>query len=477
MFKKTSSLVPWGFLVIDNKKIVIIGCSAGGGTAAQFARKTDRKATITIFEKGKYPQYSKCGLPYAISGEIPEFNHLIEFTKEWFEKEKINLFLDTTVEHIDNQNKCVIIKKDNKEIKYEYDKLIIATGAKPLIPPIQNILKKGELLEGVYTLRTLDDGKQISSQIKKNGKAIVVGAGLIGLEMASCLYNKGMEVSVIEALPTILSGTIDEDMSKPIQKQINEKITIYTNHLAMKAEERQGKIKSLVINNTETNEEKQVHADMVVLAVGTKPEVSLAENIGCTIGKTGGIVVNQQSETSVQNVYAVGDCTEYTNFVTKDQVLVGLGSIVVRQGIAAGINAAGGQYTLPEGFLLTCTSEFFDIEIAAVGPVKNNCLTIPIVYGKMKGLSIPEYFPGGKEIAMKVGIHEETGKILSAQAVGNNAAQRINTMACAILNKVHVEDFKKLETAYAPPIAPTLDVVTLVCDVASLKWKKMRKRL
>ena len=170
-----------GFSVTDEKKIIIIGCGAGGGTAAQFARKTDRKATITIFEQGKYPQYSKCGLPYAISGEIPEFDDLIEFSEDWFKKERIDLFLETTVEEIDGKKQIVIAKKGNKQIRQEYDNLIIATGAKPSIPPIQNIQKNGRLLDGTYVLRTIDDGKQISSCIKKDEKATIVGAGLIGL--------------------------------------------------------------------------------------------------------------------------------------------------------------------------------------------------------------------------------------------------------------------------------------------------------
>ncbi len=463
-----------GFSVTNEKKIVIIGCGAGGGTAAQFARKTDRKATITIFEQGKYPQYSKCGLPYAISGEIPEFDDLIEFPEDWFKKERIDLFLETTVEEIDSKKQIVIAKKGNEQIRQEYDNLIIATGAKPSIPPIQNIQKNGRLLDGIYVLRTIDDGKQISSCIKKDEKATIVGAGLIGLEMADSFYKKGMNVSVVEALPKILARTLDSDMCEPIFKKMNEKINIFTNHLAIKIEEKERKIKKIVIKDRETNKEKQLKADILVIAAGTKTETSLAEGLGCKIGKTGGIVVNERSETSVKNVYAIGDCTQYWDFVTKEPLLVGLGSIVVRQGIAAGINIAGGSYKLPEGFLSTRTSEFFGMEIAAVGPVKDAGQNIPIVYGKFIGSSLPEYFPGGKAIAMKVGIHEETGVILSAQAVGYNASQRINTMACAILGGMNVEDFKKLETAYAPPLAPTLDVLTLVCDVASLK--RMRKK-
>jgi len=463
-----------GFSMTDEKKIVIIGCGAGGGTAAQFTRKTDRKATITIFEQRKYPQYSKCGLPYAISGEIPKFDDLIEFTEDWFKKERIDLFLETTVEEIDSKKQIIIAKKGNEQIRQEYDNLIIATGAKPSIPPIQNIQKNGRLLDGIYVLRTIDDGEQILSYIKKDEKATIVGAGLIGLEMADSLYKKGMDVSVVETLPKVLASTLDSDMCEPIFKKMNEKINIFTNHLAIKIEEKEGKIKKIVIKDRETNKEKQLKTDILVIAAGTKPETSLAESLGCKIGKTGGIVVNEKSETSVKNVYAIGDCTQYRDFVTKEPFLVGLGSIAVRQGIAAGINIAGGSYNLPKGFLLTRTSKFFGVEIAAVGPVKDACQNIPVVYGKFKGFSLPEYFPGGKAIAMKVGIHEETGVILSAQAVGQNAAQRINTMACAILGGMNVEDFKKLETAYAPPLAPTLDVLTLVCDVASLK--RMRKK-
>lgn len=458
-----------------DRKIIIIGCGAGGGTAAQFARKTDRKAAITIFEQGKYPQYSKCGLPYAISGEIPEFNDLIEFSEDWFKKERIDLFLETTVDEIDINNQIVFAKKGNEQIKKEFDRLILATGAKPFIPPIQNIQKNGALLNGVYVLRTIDDGKQISSVIKKGKKATIVGAGLIGLEVADSLYKKGMGVTIVEALPNILENTLDNDMCDPILKKLHGKIELYTNHIATKVEEKDRKINQVFIEDNKTNKEKKVETDVLVIATGTKPDVPLAKSIGCKIGKTGGIIVDEKAETSVKNVYAVGDCTEYKDFVTKESVCIGLGSIVVRQAIAAGINAADGKYNLLKGVLLTRTSEFFGIEIAAVGPVKNACQNIPVLYGKFKGSSLPDYFPGGKPILMKVGVHEETGKIVSAQAVGSNAAQRINTFACAILNGTNVEDFKKMETAYAPPIAPTLDVLTLVCDVASLKLARKRR--
>lgn len=474
-FKKTFELVTWGFLVTNLRKIVIIGCGASGGTTAQFARKTDRMATITIFESGKYTQYSKCGLPYAILGIIPQFQNLIEFSEDWFTKEHIDIHLETIVEKIDIQQKRVYAKKGVDQIEAEFNALIFATGAKPWIPPIQNIKHNESLLQGVHVLRTIDDAKQILAQIKKGRKATIIGAGLIGLEMADALYNKGMNVTIIEALPTILANTLDTDMSESIAKALQEKITVHTNYLAISADEQHGRITSLVIKEKTTGEEKKIETDLLIIAAGTKPETTLAKIIGCSIGTNGGIQVNEKSETSVKNVYAVGDCTEYVDFITNQPVTIGLGSIGVRQGVAAGINAAGGSYALPRGVLMTRTSEFFGMEIAAVGPVSQNLQQIPIVSGKYKGSSKPDYFPGGEPITIKVNIHEETGYILSAQAVGNNAAQRINTLACAMLGKLSVDQFRKLETAYAPPIAPTLDTVTLACDVAAMKLTRKRR--
>jgi len=467
--------VRWGFLVTKARQIIIIGCGASGGTTAQFARKTDRTASITVFESGKYTQYSKCGLPYAIAGTISEFQNLIEFSEDWFKKEHIDVHLETSVEEINFEQRRVIAKKGAERIEKEFDALILATGAKPLVPPIQNIKNNGQLLQGVYVLRTIDDGKQILAQIKKGKKATIIGAGLIGLEMADTLYKKGMNVTVIETLPTILANTLDEDMSEPVLLALQEKISVYTNHLAICTEEQHGIITSLIIKEKTTGEEKKIQTDLLIIAAGTKPETTLAKTIGCIIGKTGGIQVNETSETSVKNVYAVGDCTEYRDYVTNEPLGIGLGSIGVRQGIAAGVNAAGGTYVLPPGVLLTRTSEFFGMEIAAVGPVKQNFLQLPVVSGKYKGSSRPDYFPGGEPIVIKVSVHEETGCILSAQAVGSNAAQRINTLACAILGRISVEEFRKLETAYAPPIAPTLDTVTLACDVVSLKLARKRR--
>lgn len=459
----------------ENKRVVIIGCGAAGGTAAQFARKTDRKAEIIIFEKGSYPQYSKCGLPYTISEEIPKLENLIEFSEEWFEKSKIKLFLNTTVKKIDTKNKEIIAENKEGKIEQNYDSLIIATGAKPFLPPIKNINENNKQTGGVFTVRTIDDAKKIKSYTEEGNKATIVGAGLIGLEMADCLYKKNMDVTIVEALPEILMNTLDSDMSKIVLDNISDDVKIFTNHLASEIKTKNGDIDSVIIKNRD-DDIKTVDTDILIIAAGNKPETTIAEQIGCKIGETGGIKVNNKSQTNIENIYAVGDCTEYKDFITKKPTLVGLGSIAVRQGIAAGTNSAGDKYILPDGFINTCTSEFFNIEIAAVGPNKKCLSEIPTVQGKFKGSSLPEYFPGGKPITMKIytDINKET--IIAGQAAGDKAAQRINTVACAVLNKTKLDFFRKLETAYAPPIAPTLDTVTLTADVTAMKLKRKKRK-
>jgi NADH oxidase (H2O2-forming) len=463
---------------INENDIVVIGCGAGGATAAQFAKKTNRKAQVSIFESSSFPQYSKCGIPYAISGEIPKIMDLIEFSEEWFQKARIDLHLNTTVTQIDSSKKIITAKqKDENIIKKQYSSLILATGAKPSIPPIKNIYndETKKLKKNIFTVRTIHDAKAISAAVDSSKKAIVVGAGLIGLEMADTLHKKGLEVTIVEALPAILNNILDEDISKEILKKIEEFITVHLDTYATEIKtDQHDKVSSIIINEKDKDEQKEIATDLLIIAAGIKPETSLAEQAGCKIGSTGAIMVDERSQTSMDHVYAVGDCTEYVEFVTGKPIPIGLGSIAVRQGIAAGTNAAGVNYQLPKGVLQTATSEFFNIEIGSVGPAlcfRNNLETIT---AKHTGLSKPEYFPGGKLITMKIIVDTKNGRILGAQAIGENAAQRVNTYATAILSELSVDVFKKLETAYAPPIAPTLDVVTLVADVASLKWHRKK---
>ncbi|UCB58668.1 MAG: FAD-dependent oxidoreductase [Thermoplasmatales archaeon] len=455
----------------QDRDIVVIGCGAGGGTASQFARKIDRKSTITIFEKNKYPQYSKCGLPFVVSGVISDFKNLIEFNEEWFKKANIDLILEANVNKIDIKKEMIYAKQNDITIEKSFKKLIICTGAKSFIPPIENIN-----IKGVFTVRTIDDTKKILAYSKNLKKATIIGAGLIGLEIADNLRQNGLQVTIVETLQNILANNLDEDMSKIVLEKIPCDISIYTNHTAKKVEQKDGKITKVIIKNKENNEEKYIETDILIIATGTKPDTMLARSIGCKIGITGGILVNEKSETTVKDVYAVGDCTEYIDYVTKKPLLAGLGSVAVRQGIAAGVNSAGGEYNLPMGFLNTNTSKFFNLDIAAVGPISIRIDNeFSVISARYNGSSLPDYYPGGKPISIKVLVDEYTGIIMGAQAVGENAAQRINTIACAILARLDIDTYRKLETAYAPPIAPTLDAETLVCDIAFMKIAQKKR--
>jgi len=461
---------------MDEPHIAIIGCGAGGGTAAQFARKTNRKNQITIFEQSPYAQYSRCGLPYVISGAIPSPSDLLEFTQEWFAKEHITVHLQTTVESIDLQQKKLTVSHKGQHTQHPFDRLILATGSHPLIPPIQGIPKEGPLPPRIFCLRSIDDAVKIQQSMQQAKHACIVGAGFIGLELTEALTEKGLAVTVVEALPNILAASLDSDLSEQVAASFPSSVTILLKHFVTKVTPTPSEITVHTKDRT-SNQESSFNTDFVVLATGTRPEVPLAKALGCALGPTGGIVINARCETSIPGVYAVGDCTEYKDFVTGQPVCIGLGSIAVRQGITAGTNAAGGSYEMPPGVLLSRTSTFFGTQIAAVGPLLTPQYPKPLVHGKINGSSLPTYFPGGKPITVKVSAEEESGRIVAAQAVGSNASQRMNVYACAILQHATVDSFQKLETTYAPPIAPTLDVLTLACDVVQLKrTRKKRER-
>ncbi len=464
------------FVMTDEKKIVIIGCGAGGGTAAQFARKTDRKAKITVIEKGPYTQYSKCGLPYTISGRIPEFLGLIEYTVEWFQKMKVEVCLNTEVSDIDMKGKVVLAKGPEGEIKREFDELIIATGAEPFMPPIKGIKdESGGLVKGCFVVRTIDDAKAISARVSKGGKAVVVGAGLIGLEVGEALVERGMDVTVVEALPQILGGTLDSEMGSLVQSHLEDHgMAVKTDCLVAEAHVDSDGVSGVVVKKAE--ESFELKCSLLIVATGVRQTTGLAQKIGCTIGEKHGIVVDAASRTSVDCVYAVGDCTQYKDFVTGDDIPIGLGSIVVRQAIAAGINAAGGSYEIPSGVLLTRTSEFFGLQIGGVGPCGSRFGDIETVSGKFAGSSLPEYVPGGKSIVVKVEADVLSGDIVGAQTVGSSAAQRANVFAAAILGGLGIEEFRRLETAYAPAVAPTLDALTLATDMVAMKLARKKRK-
>ena len=430
-------------------KVIIIGCGAAGATAAQFARKNDRDAEIKIFEKGVYPEYSKCALPFVVSGELsPE--SIIEFSEDWFRKADIDLHLNTPVSAIDFENK-VIETSDGKE---EYDSLIIATGASPFSP----VKTEGK----TYFLRNMDDAIAIKKEAKNADSAIIIGAGLIGLEAAEALVKRGIDVTVVEFLPEILLTMVDDDVAKIVRGKIEEKVKFLLNNRVTEIRDKGNHME--VTASDEHGKKSILQGDFVIIATGNRSNVQLTKRL---VGEKG-IAVDERCETSIKGVYAAGDCTQYRD-ILGNIIPVGLGSVAVRQGKVAGANAVGGDEKLMP-LVNARTTKIFGIEIAAVGPLKRSISFKPVI-GKFKGKALPEYMGDmGENIFIKV-YADSNGKIIGAQAAGHEAAQRINKFALAIHYGLTLEQFLKAETAYAPAVAPVFDASTIACEIAKRKLK------
>jgi NADH oxidase (H2O2-forming) len=412
-----------------------------------------------------------------ISGVIPSFDDLIEFSRSWFQHFKISLQLETKVYDVDPEAKMVksMSLKDGSRERHQYDVLIIATGASSWFPPIKGaFLDGGRLKEGIFTLRTIDDAKKIQERVEEDKVAMIVGSGLIGMEMAEALSRRGMK-TYVRLRTHVLTGMIDEDMAAIVRRSAEEYSIHFIPRVTVPEIGGKERVEYVVLKNLDTEEESKHLADLVIISAGSKACVEIAEKARCQIGSTGGIVVDEKCRTSVKDIYAVGDCTEYPDFVTGKPSLIGLGSIGVKQGRVAGVNAVGGEGKMPRGILNNRTTELFGLEISAVGPTikKLRKAGIEPIVGKFSGSTLPHYFPGRKAITVKVMANPRDGKIIAAQIVGQEEVhQRINVFATAILEGMTLEDFMQLETCYAPPAAPTLDCMTLAADTALMRWRR-----
>jgi len=466
------------------RKIIIVGGGCGGGTAAQFARKTDRNAEVTIVEREPYPQYSRCGLPYGISGVIPELTNLIEAPEERLKKSRIAVHLGSSVSRVDAAEKVAHVDRfDGEKLELPYDSMVLATGASASVPPIKGAFaggtSSGPLKTGVYVLRTIEDARGIQALASKGKRAVVIGAGLVGLEAAEALMIRGCKVTIIEYLPSCILAMVDADMAQMMASAIERNgVKMFTEYevIEILGEE---KANCAVAVDRKTGEERTFYADVIVFATGQRGETALAKQIGCDTGETNQVIVDDRCETCVKGVYSVGDCTEYPEFVTGKPAVSGLGTIAVKMAMVAGVNAAGGDERLLKGFLQTRATEPFGCQVAAVGPTfaQLEMAGIRPVIGKVRGFTLPDYFPGRKEIYVKVLAHPADGRILAAQIVGESRVHmRINAFVAAIQAGMTVHDFAKLETAYCPPAAPTIDVITIACEAVRLKMNRMKPK-
>ena len=446
------------------KRIVIIGAHAAGVDAASAARKTDRQAEITIITEEQHPGYSRCGLPFVIGGQIPSFRDLIVFAPTYFQMMKINLKNETKVTAIDTTKKTVeTTGKDGKTETVSYDSLIIATGASSFTPPI-----KGREKQGVYSLRTLEDGENIDQAIRKGAKtAIVMGAGLIGLETAIAFHERGLKVTIVEMLPQVLPLPLDPEMAKMLQDMLEEKgIEVLTGKCV---EEFLG---TDTVTGIMAGGEK-IEADLFLSAFGVRANTQLAVNAGIAVGETKAIRTNARMETNIKDVYAIGDCAEVTNIVTQRPSLPQLGTVAVRTGKIAGINAAGG-YSLFTGALGSAISRLFDTDCGWTGLTEAAAkkASIEVVTGTIASKTKADYYPGALPIKVKLVVEKESQRVIGAQIIGGEeVTQRINAISLAIQRGMTARDLSKADTAYAPPVCETWEPMVLAAEMVLLKLR------
>lgn len=441
------------------KQIVIIGAHAAGVDAASAARKTDRKAEITLITKQKQAGYSPCGIPFVIGRHISSFDELVVFPQSYFRMMKLNLMLETTATQIDTESKTVEIQeKSGKEKTLDYDSLIITTGASPFIPPI-----KGREKKGIHVLRTIEDGKRIDQAVRKGVQhPVVMGAGLIGLETAVAFQERGLNATVVELLPQILPAMLDADMAKGVQEKLEEH---GLNILVDKGVEEfigDDRATGIIAGG------EQIDSDLLVAAFGVKSNTELAQEAGVAIGETGGIKTDKKMQTNVKDVYAAGDCVETVQLITKQPTVCQLGTSAVREAKVAGVNAAGGYSVFP-GVQGSAVTKFFDTEIGVTGLTEFSAKKAGLhtVTGKITSETKPGYYPGGLPIKIKIVVEPESKRIIGGQIVGGEeVTQRINALSFAMQKQMTVQELAKADTAYAPPLNETWEPLVLAAEIA-----------
>ncbi len=457
-----------------SKKIVIIGGSAAGPKAASKARRLDQEAEIIMIQKGKYLSMASCGYPYYVGGVFDDRNKLIGTptgvtrNPSFFSKVKnIKAIVETEVTEINRQSKIVKAKKlaTGEEVQFMYDKLVIATGATPIIPNVP-----GNDLEGVVTLQSMEDAeilKQIATE-KKIKKATVIGAGLIGIETTEALQLAGINVTIVEKMDQILSF-LDWEMAKIVENHIKSKgANVVTGTGVSQILGENGKVKKVKLENGE-----EIDTELVIVAIGVRPNTALAKEAGLSIGLRGGIKVNHFMQTTDPDIYAAGDCVEVTNLVTYEKQNFPMGDAANLQARVVGQNIVEGNVAEYEGVVGTGICKVFEFNVGSTGLSERKA--------QLEGYkeiitalhAAPERpgFMGAKPIYTKLVADKKTGKLLGMQCIGmGDVSKRVAIGAMALYAKMHIFNLVNLDLPYAPPFSQAIDAFIASAHVLENKW-------
>ncbi len=449
------------------ERLVVIGGDAAGMTAAARARRRrdPEDLEIVAFERGPYTSYSACGIPYFVGDLVSDVDDLVARTPEEHRRNGIDVRTGHEVVAVDLNRRRVRVRDlagDGAAERDEpFDQLVVATGAVPSRPHVP-----GADAEGIFGVQTLADGVTARRAVDERAprRAVVVGGGYVGLEMAEALVRRGLEVALVDRTEQPMAGTLDLDMGALVADALRAVgVTLHLGEAVDGFDVEDGSVRAVHTAN------RSLPADIVVLGLGVRPDSALAKEAGIAVGETGGIVTDARMETSAGGIWAAGDCVESTQRITGLPVALALGTHANKQGRVVGINATGGDVRFP-GVIGTAVSKICVYEVARTGLTEHQAAELDrdVVAATIESTTRAGYYPEAAPIKVKVVADRRDGRIVGAQIVGaEGAAKRIDVIATAIWNRMPVDEVASLDLSYAPPFSPVWDPVLVAARKAA----------
>lgn len=451
-------------------KVVIIGAVAAGAKAAAKVSRTCKDSEIVVYTDDTHISYSSCGLPYYIAGNFEDYRMLLVRSPEEFEEQGVKINLRHKVIKIIPNTKQVLVHNlnDNNTELVNYDKLIIATGARPIIPPIKNVN-----LPNVFTVRKIEDGINIKAKAITSKKVLIVGGGYIGMELLEAFVMRNLKVTLVENSKHIMP-MLDPDLSEMIYEQLN---TICGNRFEIIRGESVTELcgDDNGVTCVRLSSGQMIDTDFVVLATGVRPNVEIAYDAGIELGITKAIKVNKQMQTNIADIYACGDCVEENLVIDDTPAWIPLGSNANKEGRCAAMNACG-EFDEFNGVLASAVTRCLDLTISMTGLTEKGAREhgfdpISVLVTKFDKVG---YMPDVNNITLKLIADKKSGRLIGGQAIGaGDADKRINTLTSALLSKMTVEEFCQNDLTYAPPYSPTIDPLLNAAEILRSKLKKL----
>ncbi|UUF07236.1 CoA-disulfide reductase [Turicibacter bilis] len=442
-------------------KVIIVGGVAAGMSAAAKLKRANKEAQITVYEKSRHVSFGACGLPYFVGNFFEDSQKMIARTVEQFNASGITVNIEHEVLNVDTDNKCITVKNllTGETFTDTYDKLMIATGASAIIPPIKNVD-----LKHVYTLKSMEDGEALKHAMQNEAlkRVAIVGAGFIGLEVVEAAKQYGKEVHVFQLNDRVLVDTFDKEITDLLEEELRAHDVHL--HLSQTVTELVG---DEAVTQIKTNDET-FDVDIVVLTAGVRPNTSFLKGTGIEMLRNGALVIDHEGRTSIEDIYAAGDCASINHILKSEPAYIPLATVANKMGRIIGENLAGAHHTF-NGSLASACLKVMNLEAGRTGLSEQEAINLGINYKTVfiTDMNQTSYYPGQSKINVKLIYNADTKVILGGQIVGRkDAVQRVNVLATAIFAGLTTDQLAMLDLCYAPPFARTWDVLNIAGSVA-----------